>query len=286
MDSITKVAAERVSVRAYDNTRSVPPALRTRLKEACAENRVGPLGNGVRFQLVDVDELATREARTLGTYGVITGARLYLVTAIEDTAAARVDLGYCLEKVILQATRLGLGTCWMGGTFRRANFARSVGVREGEIVPVVTPVGFARKHKSLRERVMRRLAGADQRKQWEAMFFVGDRDTVMPRGGPFDAALACLRLAPSASNKQPWRIVEQGEAERFDFFLERTAGYNELMRGIDLQMVDMGIAMCHFDLAACEEGFKGEFFKTSPEPSLDDSEYIVSWQKHPSSGVG
>jgi len=283
--SITQIAGERISVRAYDAKRSVHPQLRARLREVVAENCVGPLGNRVRIELIDVDELATSEARSLGTYGIITGARLYLVAAIEDTVSARVDVGYCLEKIILEATRLGLGTCWMGGTFRRANFARNVGVRDGEIIPVVTPVGYARKQKSLRERVMRRLAGSDQRKPWESMFFLGNRNTPLPRGGRFDAALACLRLAPSASNKQPWRIIEQSDAECFDFHLKRTPHYNELMRGIDLQMVDMGIAMCHFDLATAEAGCKGEFSIRSPAPSLGDAEYIASWQTQPNSGV-
>ncbi|MCP3984971.1 MAG: nitroreductase [bacterium] len=283
MKPITQLAGERISVRAYDTGRPVPAELRTSLQEAVAASCLGPLGNQVRIELVDVDELATGEARRLGTYGIISGARLYLVTAIEDTASARVDLGYCLEKIILEATRLGLGTCWMGGTFRRANFAQSIEVKDSEIVPVVTPVGHATKQKSLRERVMRRLAGSDQRQPWESMFFLEGRDTPLPRGGRFDTALACLRLAPSASNKQPWRIVEQRGEERFDFHLERTPRYNEMMRGIDLQMVDMGIAMCHFDLAATEAGYKGEFSRHSPAPKLDQTEYIISWQMRPDS---
>ncbi len=285
MESIAEVANKRISVRAYNAKRSVPSDLRVRLQEVVSENLTGPLGNRARIELVDVDELATSEARSLGTYGIITGARLYLAAAIEDTASARVDIGYCLEKIILEATRLGLGTCWMGGTFRRANFARTVAVREGEIIPVITPVGYARKQKSVRERVMRRLAGSDQRKPWESIFFLEDLDTPLPRGRRFDAPLACLRVAPSASNKQPWRIVEHGDGERFDFHLERTPRYNELMRGIDLQMVDMGIAMCHFDLATAEAGCKGEFSRRSPAPNLDETEYITSWQMLPSSGI-
>ncbi|MCP4003242.1 MAG: nitroreductase [bacterium] len=285
MDPITQIAAKRISVRAYEAKRPVPPELRTRLQEVIAENRTGPMGNQCRIEMIDVDELATDEARSLGTYGIIKGARLYLVAAIADTASARVDVGYCVEKIILEATRLGLGTCWMGGTFRRANFARNAGAKEDEIIPVVTPVGYATKQKSLRERIMRRLAGADQRKPWESIFFLRDRDTPLPRQGRFEAALACLRLAPSASNKQPWRIIER-DAGCFDFHLERTPRYNEMMRGIDLQMVDMGIAMCHFDLATAEAGCKGEFSRRSPAPSLEGTEYIASWQMLPSSTGG
>jgi len=59
-----------------------------------------------------------------------------------------------------------------------------------------------------------------------------------------------VRIAPSASNKQPWRIVKIEGA--WHFFLERTKGYGDgiifkLLKLADIQRLDMGIAMCHFE---------------------------------------
>ena len=67
-----------------------------------------------------------------------------------------------------------------------------------------------------------------------------------------------VRLAPSASNRQPWRIIAGRSRKDFHFFLERTPGYNNnRFVKSDLQRVDMGIAMCHFELAMKESGFNG-----------------------------
>ena len=86
-----------------------------------------------------------------------------------------------------------------------------------------------------------------------------------------------MRLAPSASNKQPWRIVRLGDV--FHFFLARDRAYGSLMPFADLQRIDMGIAMCHFQLAARELGLPGKWH--SEEPLVDETptnyEYIISF---------
>ena len=46
---------------------------------------------------------------------------------------------------------------------------------------------------------------------------------------------------------------------------------------IKLQNVDMGIAMCHFDLSARELGFTGEWNVNDPQIKSDGMEYVVSW---------
>jgi hypothetical protein len=85
-----------------------------------------------------------------------------------------------------------------------------------------------------------------------------------------------VRLAPSARNRQPWRIVKQ--ENRFHFFLRRSlppggAG------GLDLARVDLGIAMCHFDLTARHLGLAGGFVAEKPDlaggPAL---EYTITWK--------
>ncbi len=64
------------------------------------------LGNGVfgtkpRFEMLDLEPLDKKELRSLGTYGFIKGARLYILGAIKNTPGALEDLGYCMEKIIL-----------------------------------------------------------------------------------------------------------------------------------------------------------------------------------------
>ncbi len=86
-----------------------------------------------------------------------------------------------------------------------------------------------------------------------------------------------VRLAPSASNKQPWRIrISPGV---FNFYLKRTPGYKKGSSRVDLQRIDMGIAMSHFELACRELKLKGEW-NVGKEGSVasEFGDYLISWK--------
>ena len=88
--------------------------------------------------------------------------------------------------------------------------------------------------------------------------------------------LEMLRLAPSASNKQPWRIIKEGN--NFHFYISHTPGYGNSL-GFEIQRVDIGIAMCHFELTLKELGILGRW-ETLEQNSIvppENNEYIVSW---------
>jgi hypothetical protein len=95
--------------------------------------------------------------------------------------------------------------------------------------------------------------------------------------GPFALPLEMVRLAPSASNRQPWRVVMNEKG--FHLYLARTFGYGALFRDIDLQRIDMGIAMFHFERTALELGLKGSWHVQDPgiSPLPSSTEYVVSW---------
>ena len=75
-----------------------------------------------------------------------------------------------------------------------------------------------------------------------------------------------VRLAPSAGNHQPWRIVR--ENDDFHFYLQRNKSLkpgsplNRLLGMADLQRVDLGIAMCHFEIDSPGIGFTGKMGRT------------------------
>ena len=187
--------------------------------------------------------------------------------------------GYCKEILILKATALGLGTCWLGGTFQASGFAQAVGLHEGEILPTVSPVGYPADEKSLTEKIMRRVAGSDHRKPWNDIFFADNLTTPLTQAqaGKYRDALENLRLAPSASNKQPWRILLNTGKNTFHFYLSRSFGYN-LLRGVSLQDIDLGIAMSHFEITAREQGLAGIWQVNTNAPKETSLDYIVSWQ--------
>jgi nitroreductase len=277
MTAIEAIRA-RKSCRTYSD-RVIELEKLAELKNFLVSNQETPLGSKVRFLLLDFNELEMGELKNLTTYGVIRGARQFIVGAAERKPEALEDFGYCMERNILKATSLGLGTCWLGGTFKRSGFGDKMGIGEGELLPAITPVGYAGARRSLVDRIFRFSAGSDHRKPWHELFYLHGMDTSLDheKSGKFDTPLECVRMAPSASNKQPWRVVKAGDQNTFHFYLKRTPGYENIIKEIRLQNVDMGIAMCHFDLSAKELGLNGSWNVNDPQIKSVGMEYVASW---------
>ncbi len=262
----------RKSVRTYSE-KEISLEIKDQLEQFIAKVEESYQGK-FRFPIIDSKDSSNNK---IGTYGVIKGARYFVCGIVKNDAMDLIELGYSFEQIILFATSLGLGTCWLGGTFERSNFAKSANLTQEERFIVTTPIGYEKSDKSPTEIAMRKLAKSDSRKDWTELFFDGENSKPLDRKGlgVFAEALEMVRIGPSASNKQPWRIVKN--ASRYDFFLERTPDYAKSLN-FDIQLIDMGIALCHFELTLKEQGLEGKLEKLSANiPSWDGSEYILSW---------
>ena len=230
----------------------------------------------VKFHFLETELLD--KGQKLGTYGVIQGAKDYLGITVKNTDFAMEAVGYAFEMLVLYATSLGLGTCWMGGTFNRNQFKTAMEISENDVFPIISPIGIPLEKRSLTDTLVRKIAKSDQRKEWQELFFSASFENILSKEAASDyvTALELVRIAPSASNKQPWRIVKDGEL--FHFF--KVQGYGDVF-GYDIQSVDMGIAACHFELALKEKQIVGEFYKEQdikielPEKTT----YSFSWKK-------
>lgn len=273
---IADVIKSRHSVRTY-KAESLAKELKDKLS-SYARDIQGPFAVKVRLELIDDIDITEKAGGRIGTYGVIKGARAYIAGIMEKGKYSEEQLGYSLEKLILFAASLGLGTCWLGGTFKRSEFAKLVNPTESEMIPIVTPVGYPEKRRSIVESLMRAGAGSDKRKPWNEMFFDQsfDKPLKSEEAGRYEQALEMLRLAPSASNKQPWRILRDGNT--YHFYLKPTKGYGSAL-GYNIQKIDIGIAMCHFEMTAVEAGIEGkwEISTQSSNRGNDEAEYIISW---------
>jgi hypothetical protein len=111
------------------------------------------------------------------------------------------------------------------------------------------------------------------------LFFRDTFETTLAENdaGRYSKVLEMVRWAPSASNRQPWRIILDRSRRAFHFFLQRTAGYPS--PGADLQRLDMGIAMCHFELSARELGVDGHWEVLPVEIGAlpDRTSYVATW---------
>jgi hypothetical protein len=272
--SVEEAVKKRYSVRNYQE-QEIESDKRKAI-ESFIDSLDNPLGNKVKFHFLDNKNIKSKEK--LGTYGVIKGANQYIGTTIKLAPMALEALGYEFESVVLYLAHLGLGTCWLGGTFDREGFADAMKIKEGEVFPIITPYGYATAHKHEKEIEMRKMIQADHRKEWDQLFYKNDFQTLLTKedAGDLTFPLEMVRLGPSASNKQPWRILlKDGVCHFYEY---KEPGYSEFFP-YDIQRVDIGIAAAHFDFSVKEKGIKGHFDATyQPDLELPEHmEYVFSW---------
>lgn len=280
---VTELIRQRFSCRRHPD-RPVAAETQQKLREFLAILQQGPLGSKIRLDLFAASEQDRQALKGIGTYGVIRNAQGFIVGAMGPGEKNLEDFGYLMEFAILFSTDLELGTCWLGGSFTKSSFAKKIGVTADESVPAVTSFGYVADN-SKAEDWIRRRAGGEMRLQADKLFFDGDfGKPIQPeQSGEYAAVLEMVRLGPSASNKQPWRIIKQDDL--WHFYLQRTPGYGRdswlgrLIGVADVQRLDMGIAMCHFELSAMELGLKGKWHVLDPGlAKLDkNTEYTASW---------
>lgn len=280
---VTELIRRRFSCRQFAAHPIAAEKLRE-LQTAIQSLPPGPFGNRPRFGLTAASESDHAALRGLGTYGFIRGATGFILGASESGPNHLEDFGYLMELLILRATGLDLGTCWLGGTFTKSSFARKIDLQTYETIPAVTAMGEFTSPEQARRGLVSNLAGAARRLPWQTLFFDGDfsRPLDPSNAGDYALPLEMARLAPSASNKQPWRVLRDGPNWRF--YLQRTPGYRadplKILLGLcDLQRLDMGIALCHFELTAREIGLPGHW-RIDPareSPPGAQTRYTATW---------
>jgi nitroreductase len=142
-----------------------------------------------------------------GSYGGVSGAPHALVfIGAEDAEAA---VGYTGEALVLEATRLGLNTCWVGGFFDPFKARSLVALAPGERVHAVSPVGTALQEVSRKEKLV---FGAGRPKSRQTLDAIGRDHGRWPEWAR--CGLELVQVAPSATNRQPcgasgWRRAQR-----------------------------------------------------------------------------
>jgi nitroreductase len=255
---------QRRSVRTYTG-KPLDKMLKDKI-EAFIKQTPVPFGVNVRIQLINT--YADEKPAKLGTYGFVSGASDYLALVCEKAPFTEEGGGYLFEQVVLFCTGLGLGTCWLGGSFSRTDFKRQIQVNPDERLRIVSPVGY----KSDKKRWTEYLQGAEKnhisRKPFGTFFFHKDFSVplTIEKAGIYAKPLEMVRIAPSANNAQPWRIVLDNET--LHFYRKSTLG--------GFSAIDMGIALCHFEQTCIELGMKG-CFKVLNSLQNKELHYCISW---------
>lgn len=179
----------------------------------------------------------------VGSYGRIEGPCAALIF-VKDTASATADVhcGYTGEGVVLEAYARGLSACWIAGSFSRGQARELAGLRAGEAVRAVAPVGRPLERLTGAERLLFGEGRPKSRKPLEA---IAPGSEAWPEWAL--AGVRAAQVAPSAMNRQPW------------LFSYRDGAVIVSLRGgaPGMGRLDCGIAMLHFELGARSEGSDG-----------------------------
>jgi len=258
-----EIVKERRSVRSFDG-KALSDEHASDILEF-ARNSENPYGLEIEYRLLKASELGLSSP-------VIVGTDLYIAGKMKKVPHAEEAFGYSFEQAVLHAQELGVGTTWIAGTMNREMFEKAMEVGPDEVMPCVSPLGYPAQRKSIREVMMRKAIKADSRLGSAQIFF--DEGFEKPFSVESDSALGkaleLVRLAPSAVNKQPWRLVICKDCVHFYEKHSLNGGSGDW----DIQKIDMGIALYHFALGMPDARFEIQ------DPKLkcpEGFEYIASF---------
>lgn len=247
----------------------------------------GPFLSKTKFYLTDIVGLSLKEMALLRLPKDIRHAYTYIVgTVLTSEEYNLEDYGYVFEKILLYATSLQLGTAWLSLRLNRNRFAELVGAKDFELIPCISPVGLPYDYltKNDTSSHFNDLSDVKLRKPKQQLFFESNFSNPIrfDHSSKYYFAMEMVRLAPSIRNKQPWRILYDPISRAYHFYLEHSM--HELYlpqyeQVIDLQRVDMGVAMCHFELTLQQFDLEGKWRIMDPNHPLPSKklEYIATW---------
>jgi hypothetical protein len=141
-------------------------------------------------------------------------------------------LGYYGEKLVLLATQLELGTCWVGGTFDRSVGAAYI--QSDETFGGVITIGHVETDKSWKEKLISKATHRKTKAISEMMKAEGE----VPEW--FLEGMKAVQKAPSAVNAQPVIFSYQKGVVSACLSKEKYG----------LEKIDLGIAKLHFEIGA------------------------------------
>lgn len=246
----------RRSRRSFDGRMPEPPLLEA------LRRHVGGYRPYADARVVLVDEApADLFTGIVGSYGRVTGAASALIFVGPAASGADQHVGYAGEAAVLEATALGLQTCWVGGMFRGPVANDLAGTGRSERVFAVSPVGHATPERSRAERLV---YGPGKAKQRLPLDIIAPGHESWPAWAL--AGAEAVRLAPSAMHRQPWRLrLDQGCL---------TISVDGASTPRVTKRLDVGIAMLHFEVGARATGSSGAW------EDLGAGREVARWRPH------
>ena len=203
--------------------------------------------SGLRMQLITDHPDAFSSLRS--SYGMFSGVRnMIALVGPGDLPNFKERCGYYGQKVLLGATTLELGTCWVCGTYDRSKVPCQM--KKGDVLCGVIVVGPVAPQPGTKEKLIRGALHRNHKSAAELSRGMGDAPDW------FQSGINAVVRAPSAMNRQAYRFTYSNGTVTVQQTEHTT--YSD---------VDLGIAKLQFEI--------GTFTKAAEEKSCG----AVIWRK-------
>ncbi len=242
----------------------------------------GVFGHTFRIEFmndINIDE-------QISTYGYIKEFKAILMAISKPEPSALFEMAYVLHGLVLQLTEAGVQTVWLGGAFDHKDAIGVSGIQDDEIIAAVIPIGYeSSKKRLLFDYIAPVILGAKHRKDMHTVYFDGDFNTPLDENTTkYYEALDLARRAPSAKNKQPWRVIIDEENECLHlyalFSLRDEVGTGRKQYACEPEYLDLGTYFKSLELGLRHQGLEGRLIIKDPLIEIPDDldiVYIATW---------
>lgn len=234
MMSEWEAVGKRISCRSYQN-RLVDDATVAALRD-CLSSITNE--TGLHMELVHTPDSTLKLAGAMFSGAIHT----YAVFCGKDDDITAEKLGFYGERFVLYATSLGLGTCWIAGTYDKDSV--KVELAPDEKIWDVVPIGYPTEDIPLKQKMIRTMLRKKDRKIDD---FLESETAFDDLPDWIDNGIRSILLGPSAVNQQPVNIVYENGS----------VSMRIRKNGHGLQCNDMGIAKYQFMVGAAVRGVNG-----------------------------
>ncbi|MGL6297779.1 MAG: nitroreductase family protein [Methanobacteriaceae archaeon] len=170
------------------------------------------------------------------SYGMFSGVKSIIVLKSNNSATDthfKEKIGYYGEVLVLEATKLDLGTCWVGGTFNKKDpLFKDI---NDDFICIIT-IGNVKEDKSIKEKIIRKMTHI-RTKNLESFYNSEDTEENFPEW--FINGIIGVSKAPTAINRRKFRFNYN------DGKVTATIPDNYVF-----DLVDLGIGKLHFEIAS------------------------------------
>lgn len=213
----------RVSRRKFENEHI------TKLEREDIISHINKLNEVSGLTMEFIEDGSSAFGKLRKSYGLFTNVRsLILMKGRMEDKDLKEKVGYYGEDLVLFMTDLGLGTCWVGGTFDKDEFT----INDEEELACVVVVGKV-SSLSLSEKMIRVATHRKVKSIEDRILSNNDLPQWVKNG------MEAVQLAPSAKNTQ-----------KVTFRYENDILSAQIVNDYSMDLIDLGIAKKHFEIGA------------------------------------